>query len=269
MNYNRTWSKDISSEDCQGRSIWALGVNCALSRDQGSQSLASNLFHLALRTVLEFRSLRSLAFSIIGIYAYLRKYSGDSEVRRLRKIIDERLFRPFREYASDEWPWFEDTVTYANGVIPHALLLSGQWAQNNEMIDQGLRSLDWLISIQSKEGYFSFIGNNGWYPKNGIKAHFDQQPLEAHALIEACLAAFAICKDKKYAGTAHRAFNWFIGENDLGVALYDYTTAGCRDGLQPDGANFNEGAESTLAWLQSLIAMHYYTAGEDMLRSAE
>ena len=133
------------------------------------------------------------------------------------------------------------------------------------MIEKALRSLEWLLEIQTKEGHVSIIGNNGWFTRGGAKANFDQQPLEIHSLIEACLEAYNVTKDKKYTDALWRCFHWFLGQNDLGVSLYDYKTAGCRDGLQPDGENYNEGAESTLAWLQSLILMHYYTAGEDML----
>jgi len=265
MAYNRTWPEEIGSDDSQGRAIWALGVNSALSRDHGCQSLGTKLFHRALKRMLEIESPRSLAFSIIGIHAYLRKYSGDSEVRRLRKILSARLYKQFEGNLDEGWPWFEDTVTYANGSIPHALLLSGQWTQNTEMIEKALRSLEWLLEIQTKEGHVSIIGNNGWFTRGGAKANFDQQPLEIHSLIEACLEAYNVTKDKKYTDALWRCFHWFLGQNDLGVSLYDYKTAGCRDGLQPDGENYNEGAESTLAWLQSLILMHYYTAGEDML----
>ena len=265
MKYTRIWPEEIGSDDCHGRAIWALGINCALSHDYGCQALGTKLFHKSLKRMLEIESPRALAFAIIGIHAYLRKYSGDSEVRRLRKILSGRLYKQFEVNIDKEWPWFEETVTYANGSILHALLLAGQWTQNTKMIDDTLRSLDWLLEIQTKENYISLVGNDGWFKRGGIKAHFDQQPLEIHSLIEACLEAYNITKEKKYTEALRRAFNWFLGQNDLGVSLYNYKTAGCRDGLQPDGENYNEGAESTLVWLQSLILMHYYTAGEDML----
>ncbi len=269
MKYDRTWKEEIGSEDCHGRAVWALGVNSVLSKDPGSHAVGTTIFHRALRSVLELRSTRAIAFSIIGIHAYLRKYSGDSEVRRIRRIIAARLYKRFEENATAEWPWLENSITYANGSIPHALLLSGQWVQDEKMIENGLRALDWLIEIQTEDNHFSMIGNNGWYVRNGVKARFDQQPLEAHTLIEACFEAYNISRDAKYVEAAKSALAWFLGQNDLGANLYDYKTAGCRDGLQPDGANYNEGAESTLSWLQSLIAMYYHTAGEDMLRPVD
>lgn len=265
MYYNRAWPEEVGSDDSHGRAIWALGVNSALSRDHGCQALGTKLLHKSLKRMIEINSPRALAFAIIGIHAYLRKYSGDSEVRRMRKILSGRLYKQFEDNIEEEWPWFEETVTYANGSILHALLLTGQWTQNTEMIENAIRSLEWLLEIQTKDDHISLIGNNGWFTRGGSKAHFDQQPLEINSLIEACLEAYNITKDKKYHDALWQTFNWFIGQNDLGVSLYDYKTAGCRDGLQPDGENYNEGAESTLSWLQSLILMNYYTAGEDML----
>jgi len=128
------------------------------------------------------------------------------------------------------------------------------------MLDKGLQSLEWLTELQFSEGHFIPIGNNGWYKRNETRARFDQQPLEAHAMIDACIVAFHITRDKKWIDRATTCFNWFLGDNDLHVSLYNPRTGGCRDGLNPDGVNHNEGAESTLAWLLSLTALHKLTA---------
>jgi hypothetical protein len=132
--------------------------------------------------------------------------------------------------------------------------------QNGNMIETSLRALNWLITAQTEEGHFSPVGTNGRFDAQKPKARFDQQPIEAQAMIEACFEAYNVTRDKKYFDTARICFDWFLGRNDLGVPLYDFETAGCRDGLQPDGANHNQGADATLAWLQALTAMHYRSA---------
>jgi hypothetical protein len=191
----------------------------------------------------------------VGIHAYLYKFSGDSEARHVREILADRLFNQFKSNASKNWPWLEHTLNYANGKLPHALLLSGQWMQHSDMIDMGLRSLKWLLSIQTEDGHFVPIGNNGWYEQGGPKSRFDQQPIEAHAMIEACVEAFNVTRDRTWIDNAVMCFNWYLGHNDLNMSLYDPKTGGCRDGLMADGINQNEGAESSLAWLLSLMTM--------------
>jgi hypothetical protein len=262
LGYNRQWLEEKGSEDAHGRSLWGLGVACAMSEDPGCVGLSTKLFHRALGVVDEFGHPRGLAFSLVGMHEYLRRFSGDTEVRRARALVANRLYERFRETADSPWPWFQDTVTYANAKIPQALLLSGLRMQHDGMMQTGLRILDWLIEVQTDRGHFCPIGNDGWLTSHGHRARFDQQPIEAQAMIDACLLASQVTKDERYADVARQAFHWFLGENDLNVALYDYSTAGCRDGLQPDGPNFNQGAESTLAWLLSLIAMLNFEAGQ-------
>jgi uncharacterized protein YyaL (SSP411 family) len=163
----------------------------------------------------------------------------------------------FRDNASDDWPWCEDTVTYANAKLPHALLSCGKWMGNNEMIDVGKRALHWLLEVQTNEdGMLSIIGTEGWMTKDGQKAPFDQQPIEAHALVDACIEAYHVTREEHWIDQARKAFLWFLGDNDLRTPLYDFTTGGCRDGLHTDRVNENQGAESALAWLMSVLLMH-------------
>jgi hypothetical protein len=128
----------------------------------------------------------------------------------------------------------------------------------------GIRSLEWLAAIQTDSGHFVPIGNNGWYSNGGRRSRFDQQPIEANAMIEACIEAYNVTREKKWIDTAVMCFNWFLGHNDLNMSLYDPKTGGCRDGLMADGVNQNQGAESTLAWLLSLLSLHQLMA-EDIL----
>jgi hypothetical protein len=141
--------------------------------------------------------------------------------------------------------------------------------QRSDMIDMGLRSLEWLFSIQTEESHFVPIGNKGWYEKGGPKARFDQQPIEANAMIEACVEAYNITRDKTWIDSAVICFNWFLGHNDLNMPLYDAKTGGCRDGLMADGINQNEGAEATLAWLLSLMTLQKLYADEILKQSSQ
>ncbi|MFZ0240139.1 MAG: glycosyltransferase family 4 protein [Desulfobacterales bacterium] len=262
MTYSRQWMEEIGSEDAHGRAIWSLGKAVAFLQNSGHIAMSTTLFNKALRAVENFSSPRAIAFCLVGVHAYLAKFSGDSDVRRVREALADKLFDQFINHATDGWPWLEKALNYANGKLPHALLLSGQWMQRNDMINMGLNSLKWLITIQTEDGHFVPIGSNGWYKQGGPRARFDQQPIEANAMIEACVEAFNITRDKSWFENAVMCFNWFLGHNDLNLPLYDPKTGGCRDGLMADGINQNEGAESSLAWLLSLMTLQKLYADE-------
>jgi glycosyltransferase involved in cell wall biosynthesis len=262
MTYSRQWLEEIGSEDSHGRALWCLGKAVAFLDDPGHLAMSTTLFNKALRAAENFHSPRAIAFCLVGMDAYLHKFSGDSEVRRVRGILADRLFDQFKNNAADGWPWLENALNYANGKLPHALLLSGQRMQRNDMIDMGLLSLKWLLAIQTEDNHFVPIGCNGWYERGGPRARFDQQPIEANGMVEACVKAFKITRDKSWFDNAVMCFNWYLGHNDLNMPLYDPKTGGCRDGLMADGINQNEGAESTLAWLLSLMTLQKLYADE-------
>jgi hypothetical protein len=140
--------------------------------------------------------------------------------------------------------------------------------QRNDMIDMGLNSLKWLLAIQTEDNHFAPIGSTGWYEKGGPRARFDQQPVEANAMVEACVEAFNVTRDHTWFENAVMCFNWFLGHNDLNMPLYDPKTGGCRDGLMADGINQNEGAESSLAWLLSLMTLQKLYADEVLKQSS-
>jgi len=257
MNYDRSWSEVVGSEDSHARSLWGLGMSVALCPHESMIALATHLFKQGLPVVESFASPRAWAFAIVGIHGYLRRFGGDSEARRYRERLVSRLASHFTEHMSEDWPWCEDVVTYANAKLPHALLMSGKWMQRNDIIDIGKTALSWLLKTQTnEEGLPSIIGTNGWYTRGGQAARFDQQPIEAHALVDACIEAYHVTREEYWIDQAYKVFYWFLGDNDLRTPLYDFTTGGCRDGLHADRVNENQGAESTLAWLMSLLLMH-------------
>jgi glycosyltransferase involved in cell wall biosynthesis len=268
MTYSRQWTEEIGSEDAHGRAIWSIGKAVAFLQNPGHLAMSTTLFNKALRAVENFHSPRAIAFCLVGVNAYLDKFSGDSDARRVREVLADRLFEQFKNNVTDGWPWLENALTYANGKLPHALLLSGRWMHQKDMIDMGLLSLKWLLAIQTEGGHFVPIGSNGWYEQGGPRARFDQQPIEANAMVEACVEAFNITRDKSWFDNAVMCFNWFLGHNDLNLPLYDPKTGGCRDGLMADGINQNEGAESSLAWLLSLMTLQKLYADEVLKQSS-
>jgi glycosyltransferase involved in cell wall biosynthesis len=256
MSYSRTWLEDCGSEDSQGRALWALGTLWGRSHDEGARNVAGHLFRSALGATPKFSSPRAWAYTLLGIDEYLRSFHKDEHIESILKLLSERLLDLYKRTRRMNFPWFEDRLTYCNARLPHALLVSGAWMKNEEMTAAGLRALTFLVSEQfSSEGYFSPIGSNGFYVRGSSRAAFDQQPVEACSMIAACLEAEHTTGDSSWAERARWAFNWFVGENQLKVSLYDPRTGGCRDGLHEDRVNENQGAESSLSFLASLLEM--------------
>src|SRR5437016_3092603 len=256
MSFDRRWLDDKGSEDCHGRALWALGIGVGRSPWRSFQMMAGQLFALALPALTEFTSPRAWALGLIGIHEYLRRLSGDSLVNQTRGTLTSRLMELFERTAQPDWCWFEEELTYDNAKLPHALILSGRATGQPAVFERGLQSLRWLTELQiSEKGHFRSIGSNGFYRRGGIRANFDQQLIEAQAMVSACLDAYRATSDLWWYEQAQRAFDWFIGWNDLGLELCSPKTGGCRDGLHVDRVNRNQGAESTLAFLLSLAEM--------------
>jgi glycosyltransferase involved in cell wall biosynthesis len=256
MTYSRRWMEECGSEDSHGRALWALGSVVGRCSDPGRHSLSSQLFHAALPAVVHFTSPRGWAFALLGIDEYLRAFKGDSKVEAVRATLAEKLLDIFRRTRQSDWLWFEDSLTYCNARLSQALVVSGCGIDDEEMTSIGLRSLDWLAAQEfSEEGYFAPVGSDGFYPRQGKRAAFDQQPVEACAMISACMAAYRHTGDDRWLARSQRAFSWFLGQNQLQQPLYDAATGGCRDGLHRDRVNENQGAESTLSFLLALCEM--------------
>lgn len=266
MGYDRKWLEDMGSEDSHARALHALGVAVDKAPDEATLAMATRLFADALPATRSFSSPRAWAFAIVGIHAYLVRFRGDADARRIRAELSDRLFALF-EHGTPDWPWCEDTVTYSNGRLPHALLMSGQWVPNPKMVQQALTSLKWLLEVQTGEdGQLSIIGNQGWMTRKGYRARFDQQPVEVVELAQACAEAYVTTGDDVWLRESRRCLDWFLGRNDLKVSLIDFRTGGCNDGLHPHGPNANRGAESTLAWLTTLMTMHELVGSEALTR---
>lgn len=256
LTFARTWGELCGSEDSHGRALWALGTVVGRAVDPGRRSLSSGLFHAALNAVDELSSPRAWAYALLGIDEYLRAFQGDTGVQATRARVAERLFGLYTRTSAEDWPWFEDHMTYCNARLPQALIVSGAATGRPDMVAAGTRALEWLGTLQhTPDGYFAPVGSNGFYRRGAAVARFDQQPVEACGMVSACLSAHRVTGDARWKRDADSAFGWFLGQNHLQLPVYDSSTGGCRDGLHADRMNENQGAESTLSFLQALWDM--------------
>jgi len=266
LSYERQWQEPQDSEDSHGRAIWGLGTLLGRSKNAGLRGAAGRLFELAVPAAVEFKSPRAWAFALLGLQEYLDSFPGDCAALGASDALAGRLLDSYRANHSGDWNWFEAVLAYSNARLPQALIRAGTRAANKEMVSAGVDALNWLVSIQRCEvnGHFVPIGSHGFHSKNTEKARFDQQPVEAGSVVSACLEAYRSTGKGRWRKEAWRAFNWFLGDNDLQIALYDPTTGGCRDGLHPDRANENQGAESTLSFLMALLEMRKLEEADGM-----
>ena len=248
-----SWLDAAASDDSQGRALLALGGFVAEAPDDASTIQAGALFLAALPAARRMNSPRAIASVILGCTAALKGGLG-GDVQPVLEELASRLKRAFARVKNDEdWPWPEAALTYENALLPRALFTAGAALGDYDMRRLGLRALDWLIRVQTTaEGTFSPIGNDGWWTRSGPRSRFDQQPVEATAMILAAEAAFDYTADEAYLRAVEAAYGWFLGDNDAGLPLADPSRGSCRDGLSPDCTNANEGAESTLMWLTAL-----------------
>ncbi|MBV8488592.1 MAG: hypothetical protein JO161_09965, partial [Planctomycetaceae bacterium] len=256
MGFDRNWLEHVGSEDCQGRALWALGACVHRSRRRELQFWASELFDLALPSLLETRSPRTWAFGLLGVCHYLERLSGARQASQIRDTLTERLIETFEKTATEEWCWFENFLTYDNARLSQGLIASGKSSGDAKALEIGLKTLSWLVDQQkAPAGHFRPVGSEGFHFRGKDRAQFDQQPVEASATVSACLGAYQATQDVLWLQEARVAFEWFLGTNDLGLEVYDAKTGGCCDGLQEDRVNQNQGAESTLSFLLALGEM--------------
>lgn len=263
MSYDRRWLEDKGSEDSHGRTLWALGT-CARDDTDASRRLwATELFATALPVVEHFSSPRAWAFTLLGLDACSREVGGDPVAERMRRLLADRLLTMLMAPGSNPWPddwhWFEDVLAYDNARLPQALIQTGLTLKRPTYVEAGMRSLRWLTVLQTApSGCFRPVGSKSFGSRFQTPAPFDQQPVEAAATISACLVAARVNGDAMWVTEAMRAFAWFLGGNDLNVPLIDLKTGSCLDGLHPDRANANMGAESVLSYLLGLIELRSF-----------
>jgi len=256
MSYDRQWLEESGSEDSHGRTLWALAACVCEDSDPSRRRWAAALFKTALPAAEAFTSPRAWAFALLALDAYCTLVGADLFANRLRRMLADRLMSLFAATATKDWIWFEEVLAYDNARLPQALIQTGLTTQTTSYVEVGLRSLRWLMSLQTaSSGCFRPIGSKSFGRLRQRPEAFDQQPIEASAAISACLAAGRAEEGAEWPASASRAFGWFLGENDLQTSLIDPDTGSCLDGLHPDRPNENKGAESALAYLLGLVEM--------------
>jgi glycosyltransferase involved in cell wall biosynthesis len=261
MSYDRRWLEDQGSEDSHGRTLWALAECARADTDPSRRTWAAALFKTALPVVETFSSPRAWAFSLLGLGAYCGLNAGDQFASEMRKKLADRLAALFHASQREGWLWFEDVLAYDNARLSQALIETGISTDTPSHVEIGLKSLRWLMALQTtSSGHFRPVGSQSFGKVRRAPAAFDQQPVEAAAAISACLAAWHATDEEEWSLAAMRAFDWFLGKNDLQASLIDPDTGSCSDGLHPDRINENKGAESVLSYLLGLVAIRQFSA---------
>jgi len=246
-----SWLDDGGSADSQGRALHALGETILLAPDARLVATASLLLGQALPAARSLTHLRARASSLLGCVAAARG-GMDGETEPTLRLLAGRLHDAFRASTDPGWPWPEAVLTYENGLPVQALLIAGSHLGDERMLETGLRTLDWLVESQTAPaGHLSPVGNR-WWPRGGVRSRYDQQPIEAAALLLAAHAAHSATGRDRYRGAVEQTYGWFLGSNDGGIPVADASHGACFDALTPDGVNANQGAESTLVWLTAL-----------------
>lgn len=264
LSYDRHFVAGTASEDTLGQALWGLGTTVSLGAEEGWRALAGELFERALPAAAELRATKAVAYAMSGAQGYLERYPGALGASGLLRLLAQRQLSRLAEEGRDGWHWFDDALTYANAVVPEALLRAGRTLDEEQWLDAGLKTLDFLLDATFVDGRFDFVGNEGWQPRGQARAPYGQQPIEAGLTARACVAAHQVTGDEAYLDHARAAVAWLLGRNRLGVPLYDATTGRCADGLDRQGVSSNAGAESTICALLGLLALPAPTALADL-----
>jgi glycosyltransferase involved in cell wall biosynthesis len=254
MSYDRKFTDGTESEDCTGRALWALGTTAHLSRDEGQRMLARQMFERGLPHATELGP-RGTALTMLGLTAFLARHPEVGPAAQLLARLAGRLCRRYRQEATTGWRWFEPALTYDNALLPLALWRAHMFTRDAESRDVAREALDFLETSCFRGDRLVLVGNAGWHERGGTRSDADEQPIDAAAFVLAFRGAYLVTGDHRYLRRMREAFAWFLGANRLGATVYDSATAGCRDGLGDGAPNLNQGAESTVSFLLSLIEM--------------
>ncbi len=255
LSFDRQFLDEKGSEDSFGRTIWALGYIIKFSPTHSFHQFAKDIFFKAIANFDTLTHLRGIANTVIGISYYLRANNNDEELLDKLSKLTAKLIDSYKQHCTDNWKWFEDIISYDNGILPLALFHSGEITGDASAIEIAKEATSFLDSLTLSKGHLSPIGSRGWLKKEGKPAQFAQQSIDVMAKILLFFEAYNATKEKDYIGKMFLAYRWYLGENDLRLPLYDYETKGCCDGLDSYGVNHNQGAESTLAYLISHLTV--------------
>ena len=255
LGFDRRFSDEVGSEDCMGHALWACGYVLSSNARDSLKRAAKELFDRGLPPSNSFTSPRAKAFTLLGLRYYHEAFPNDGNVLKILEALSRNLVEQYRKEANNSWRWFEAYLTYANARLPQALFAAHKSMGDPSLLRVALDSLDFLIEIQMLEGIFQPIGTNGWFTKDGERAFYDQQPLEASCMVEAAIMAFDTTGKGEYKETATIAFEWYHGRNIKRVNLLNAETGTFYDGITPEGLNRNQGAEATLSYYLAYLKL--------------
>lgn len=248
LSYNRDTTEERGSDDSFGRTIMALGYLINESPTHALARTGQEIFSKALPQVKTITSIRGMATTIIGICQYIKFHFPDDKKTHIMDEMADKMVQMYKDNRSDEWHWYEPILTYDNALLPLALLHAYEVSQNEEYMNIAFESMHFLESKVFFDDTLRPVGNDGWHKKDGPLAQFDQQGIDVLAMVLYYQQAYRITGDPLYLTRMYKSYQWFLGDNDMQLSLYDFETGGCADGLHSEGINLNQGAESTLAY---------------------
>lgn len=255
LAFNRNFLDEVGSEDSFGRTIWALGYLIANAPKDFYYQTANEIFGRAFSHFTKVKSIRAIAYTIMGISYYMQRHASDNGMKQVLRTLTDTLIRHYEENQSDNWKWFEALLAYDNAILPLSLLHATQVLKEKRVAEVAFASMDFLTEHTLKDTHLSIIGNKDWYFKDKERSLFAQQPLDAQAMVLMFQQAYKLTGNREYLTKLFTSYRWFLGENDMRMSLYNFETDGCCDGFENDGVNRNQGAESTLAYFISYFAV--------------
>lgn len=255
MTFQRTFVDDDGTEDSFGRTMWALGYAASSSLPENVSVVARKMFDSSIVWAGDLISPRSRAYTIIGMYHYLRKNEDRYDMRGKIEALADSLVEDIKANAEDGWHWYEQHLTYGNAILPWAMLLAAHLTQKKAYMNAALQTTGFLTDVIVVDDRLEVVGNDGWYFHGRDRAWYDQQPIDAGYVVCFYADAYRILNDKDYLRLAHISHEWFFGRNRSGMPLYNPETQGCFDAMTPDGVNLNQGSESIICFLMAQQSM--------------
>ncbi|MBC8984652.1 glycosyltransferase family 4 protein [Pedobacter sp. N36a] len=271
LSFKREYLDEVGSEDSFGRTVWALGYLISNAPNNSYREFGKDLFLKSAPHFSNLTHLRGIANTVIGLEKYLEAHPYDGHIKAQMNMLIVPLKAAYQTHRNDKWHWFEEKMTYDNGILPLALLCHYQVTKDEDSLSMALESMAFLSKHTISDGYLNPVGNDGWlFKEGGQMALYDQQAIETMAMVLMYFKAYEITLDLGYIKQMYLCYQWFLGENSLKLPLYDHETKGCGDGLQPHGVNRNQGAESTLAyWISHLIVLQALESEYEYIQSGE
>jgi len=259
LSYNKDFIDQTGSDDSFGRAIWALGYLIRYAPNDSILQIGHQMFVRSLGWFNELQHVRGWANTMLGLYHYIKKYPDREEFGIRLNELAKKMAAAFYKFSKDDWYWFEDILTYDNGLLPAAMYRAHEVLHNDEYLVIAEKSTQFLESKCFTEGYLRIIGNREWYPKFGEFAIYGQQPIDVTAMVILYHAKYQALQSEDAIIKLKTCFEWFLGKNDHSLPIYDEETGGCNDGLEEFTINRNQGAESTISYIHAyLIASDYY-----------